>query len=136
MLFFSLVNYWEKRKTNLILKNILVSAYLVFYATLLNPTVQTVTVSNLNENIFNELSDKYGAALVCPCSSITIPYRDYLSNEIEFDPICSSLFVENDWVHSFYLVNASDYQTADFRSVAHAQVKYYLFSMELFQIVV
>lgn len=82
------------------------------------------------------MSDKYGAALVCPCSSITIPYRDYLSNEIEFDPICSSLFVENDWVHSFYLVNASDYQTADFRSVVHAQVRYYLFPIELFQIVV
>ena len=107
------------------------SVYLVLYVTLLNSTVQTVTISNLNEVLFTELSDKYGTNLVCPCSTITIPYKNYLSNEIEFDSICSSIFVEEQWMNSFYLVNASDYQTTDFRSVAYAQVISHILSLYL-----
>ena len=103
--------------------HILVTLYILFYTTLVSPNSRTVTVSKINPTIFDELSAEYGETLSCPCSTITIPYENFISNEITFHSICSSIFVSEQWIKSMYFWNASQYGINDFRTTAKAQVK-------------
>lgn len=101
------------------------SLYILFYITLIRANTQTVTIPNITPMDFNQLYLKYSKSLSCPCSNITIPYKKFTFNQISFDPICSSIFINKQWIESFYLINASDYGITDFRSTAKSQVSYY-----------
>ena len=52
-----------------------------------------IKVAPINSLIYNELYDKYGEALSCPCSKITIAYEDFVTNIITYHPVCTSTFI-------------------------------------------
>jgi len=99
-----------------------VSLYILFYITLIRPNSRTVIISKVTPTVFNELLIEHSESLSCPCSTITIPYEQFVSNRISFHPICSSLFITKQWIDGLYLINASDYGITDFRTTARAQV--------------
>ncbi|UJR38749.1 hypothetical protein I4U23_031414 [Adineta vaga] len=76
---------------------------------------------NVTPSIFNELRLKYPTTLSCPCSKTTIPFQTFVSNSFTFHPICSSVFVDQQWIEGLYLINASDFGALDFRTTAHSQ---------------
>ena len=53
---------------------------------------------------------------------MTMSYGSFLSNQILFHPVCTSLFVTQPWIQSLFIENANSYGTGDFRTTAHAQV--------------
>jgi len=91
---------------------------------------QTIVVSDITPAIFNQLHLQHAEALSCPCSKINIPYRAFVINKIAFHPVCSSIFVREQWIKAFYLRDASKYGTGDFRTTAYSQVNQCLFRKE------
>ncbi|CAF0887032.1 unnamed protein product [Adineta steineri] len=49
----------------------------------------------------SNLSSQYPETLTCPCSSISIEYKQFISFQPTFHQICSSDFVTTNWIESF-----------------------------------
>ena len=83
---------------------------------------QTITISPITQNRFEQLYMDHADTLSCPCSKTAIPHKNFTSSNITFHPVCSSVFVSEQWIEALYLVKASDYGPADFRATAKSQV--------------
>ncbi|CAF0998855.1 unnamed protein product [Adineta steineri] len=81
----------------------------------------TVTVSDITPVKFKELYSKYNKTLSCPCSTISMPHKTFVSNIIRLHPVCKSIFVNQTWIEALYLLNASQYGVWDFRTTASSQ---------------
>ncbi|UJR29659.1 hypothetical protein I4U23_017207 [Adineta vaga] len=111
----------EKYATWLYVLLLFISLYILFYLTLMTLHSQTITISPITQNRFEELYHDYGETLSCPCSTISVSHKNFISNNIKFHPICSSIFVSKEWIEALYLINASDYGPTDFRATAKSQ---------------
>ncbi|CAF1013972.1 unnamed protein product [Adineta ricciae] len=111
----------QKYTTRLYILLLMVSLYVLFYITLMNPHSQTITVYEIDPNTFTKLYSNNKETLSCPCSTVTIPYKNFVSNIITFHSICSSVFVSKPWIEALYLINASGYGPSDFRTTARSQ---------------
>ena len=101
---------------------ILVSLYILFSISLIKLESRTITITDITFNKYHELYIKYDKSLLCYCSNNSIPYKTFLSNYITIHPICSSIFIDQSWIKSIHLSNASRYGVTDFRTSAHSQV--------------
>ncbi|CAF0954327.1 unnamed protein product [Adineta steineri] len=63
---------------------LLVSLYVLFFIALLSPTSRIVTISNLTPSLFDQLHREHGETLSCPCSTITVPYSTFVTNNVSF----------------------------------------------------
>jgi len=88
----------------------------------MNPHLGTIPVSNISRDVFDQLYSELGGTLSCPCSTIKIPLKAFVSNTIKFHPVCSSIFISQKWIRALYLEDASRYGTGDFRTTASSQV--------------
>jgi hypothetical protein len=100
----------------------LVSLYILFYTALMNPHLRTIPVSNISRDVFDQLYIEHAETLSCPCSTIKMPLKAFVSNTIKFHPVCSSIFISQEWIRALYLEDASRYGTGDFRTTASSQV--------------
>ncbi|CAF4303886.1 unnamed protein product, partial [Adineta steineri] len=112
----------QKHSTWLYVFLFIISLYVLFFIALLSPTSRIVTISNLTPSLFDQLHREHGETLSCPCSTITIPYNTFVTNNVSFHPVCSSVFVSRDWIEGFYLPVANAYLLDDFRTTAFSQV--------------
>ncbi|CAF1384021.1 unnamed protein product [Adineta ricciae] len=97
------------------------SIYILFYAGLMREQSETIFIHNVTPIIFDELYSKHYEKLTCPCSTITIPYKTFVNNTNTFHPVCSSIFVTEQWIQLSAFANASLFGTADFRTTASSQ---------------
>ncbi len=103
------------------------SIYVLFYITLVNRETRTIVISNNISDVIDKLYREYGETLSCPCSTITMPYESFISNPIKFHPVCSSIFINPQWIKALYLLDASRYGTGDFRTTASSQVSQFFY---------
>jgi len=89
---------------------------------MIKPESQIITITQITPEIFNQLRSKYASTLSCPCTTITMPYKTFLNSAITLHPVCSSLFVSEQWIDALYRADASLYVVTDFRTIAYAQV--------------
>ncbi|CAF3686839.1 unnamed protein product, partial [Adineta steineri] len=99
----------------------IVAFYVLIMATVMNPQTRLITVSNITPTLFDHLRSNYGQELSCPCSTISVPYKAFVSNIISLDPVCTSIFTSEQWIEALYLPNASAYIMFDFRATASSQ---------------
>ncbi|CAF1661773.1 unnamed protein product, partial [Adineta ricciae] len=111
----------QKYATWLYVLLVFISLYVLFYLTLITLHSQTITVSSITRNRFEQLYTDHVETLSCPCSTIAVTHKNFISSNITFHPVCSSVFVSEQWIQALYLVNASDYGPADFRATAKSQ---------------
>ncbi|UJR17463.1 hypothetical protein I4U23_004358 [Adineta vaga] len=111
----------QKYTTWLYVLLLMVSLYILFYITLMQPNSQIVTIYHITPNIFHQLYDDHIETLSCPCSTITIPHKNFVSNTIAFHSLCSSIFINKSWIEALYFINASEYSVSDFRTTAKSQ---------------
>ncbi|CAF1497941.1 unnamed protein product, partial [Adineta steineri] len=78
-------------------------------------------ISNVTPDNFKKLYFEHDQTLSCPCSTIAIPYRNFTSSNVTMHSVCSSIFIEPEWIKGLYFPNASQYGVWDFRSTAHSQ---------------
>ncbi|CAF1215744.1 unnamed protein product [Adineta ricciae] len=113
----------QKYATWLYILLLFISIYILFFANLIQHQQHTIVISNITLNMFKKLSFEYDKTLLCPCSNINIPQKNFIDHIIKFHPVCSSIFVSEQWINSLYLRNASIYGTNDFRSTAYSQFR-------------
>ncbi|CAF0953174.1 unnamed protein product [Adineta ricciae] len=111
----------QKYATWLYVLLIFMSLYVLFYLTLMTSHSQTTTVPSITRDHFEQLYQDHSETLVCPCSTIELPHKNFITSNITFHAFCSSVFVSRQWIERLYLVNASDYGPADFRATAKSQ---------------
>ncbi|CAF3706074.1 unnamed protein product, partial [Adineta steineri] len=124
----------QRYTTRLYVFLLIITLYILFIVALIHPQMRTITVSNITPSLFEQLRIEYGETLSCPCSTTTVPYSEFVTNTIIFHPVCSSVFVSQQWVEALYLSNASAFLVMDFRTTASSQfellAKLCLFSQE------
>ncbi|CAF0857897.1 unnamed protein product [Adineta steineri] len=114
-------NPFELKTTKIItyvyLITMLLALSIVTIYLLASTQVRTETIQNPSQMIFKNLNEKYMSTLQCPCSSIANSYESFTSLSPTFHPICSSLFLSNDWIVSIsdMLISYAAYDPIDFR---------------------
>lgn len=94
---------------------------------MIKPHIRTVIIQNIDPDKFSMLYSEYGESLSCPCTSIAIPYEIFVLSTIKFHPVCSSLFISQQWIEALYLPSRSKYGVGDFRTTASSQVENQIF---------
>ncbi|UJR34795.1 hypothetical protein I4U23_027576 [Adineta vaga] len=111
----------QKYTTWLYIILLMVSLYIVFYIALTKQQSSTITEANIDFSLFNQLYREHGENLSCPCSTIAIPLKHFVSHTIKFHPICSSIFISEEWIKAIYFKEESRYGIGDFRTIACSQ---------------
>ncbi|CAF1468909.1 unnamed protein product [Adineta ricciae] len=111
----------QKYKTWLYVLVLSVSLVTLFYVTIMKMHAETIIISNITPDIYNQLYLKHGEKLSCACTNITVPYHQFVSNTISIHPVCDSIFVSKEWIERLYFLNASRYGVWDFRTTAKSQ---------------
>lgn len=80
--------------------------------------VHSNTIEKPSRLIFENLYQKYTITLQCPCSHIANGYALFTSISPVFHPVCSSLYVSDQWIISISGLNdmGSLYDAIDFRT--------------------
>ncbi|CAF4164670.1 unnamed protein product, partial [Adineta steineri] len=81
----------------------IISIYLLF-----STRVKTVIVQYPSITVFKNLHNKYENTLQCPCTRIVNAYELFTSLSYTFHPICSSLFISNEWIVSILSTDPYD----------------------------
>ncbi|CAF1249178.1 unnamed protein product, partial [Didymodactylos carnosus] len=88
---------------------------LIIYTTLTTVTI-TVKVKQPTSSVFlHQLYPKYSQTLSCPCTQISIEYKEFISFQPTFHQVCSSDFISQSWL-DYSIVNDTDLDQLDFRS--------------------
>ncbi|CAF1085874.1 unnamed protein product [Adineta steineri] len=95
--------------------------YILFFISLMNSQTRLYSISNITPDLFTKLYYEYGQSLSCPCTTTNIPYNKFTSTIITYKPICSSIFVSEQWIKALYMPNSSTYLVMDFRTTASSQ---------------
>ncbi|CAF1073526.1 unnamed protein product [Adineta steineri] len=111
----------QRYATRLYVILFIVAFYVLIMATVMNPQTRLITVSDITPTLFDHLRSDYSQDLSCPCSTISVPYKAFVSNIVSFDPVCTSIFTSQQWIEALYLTNASVYIAFDFRATANSQ---------------
>ncbi|CAF1147349.1 unnamed protein product [Adineta steineri] len=112
---------YQKYKTWLYVILLIVCLYVLFYVTLIKKESKTVVIKNITPDIFNKLYLEHGQSLSCPCSTVMIPYENFVSNNVTMHPICSSVFIGKQWIDGLYFIDAKPLGPWDFRKTAFSQ---------------
>nr|ACD54675.1 unknown [Adineta vaga] len=100
----------------------LFSFYIIFFVALLQPHHKNITVLDITQSVFEQLFIKHSQTLSCPCVKTTIPLETFITTTITLQPICTSIFVTNEWIRAFYVNNVTKYNDLSFIKIAYAQV--------------
>ncbi|CAF3929747.1 unnamed protein product [Rotaria sp. Silwood1] len=75
---------------------------LLFYYSWTQLTI-TVSIKNPTQQVYeNLLQSKEISALQCPCSHVTIPYGKFVQVNTSIHEVCSSPFIEQEWIKSIF----------------------------------
>ncbi|UJR17488.1 hypothetical protein I4U23_004383 [Adineta vaga] len=77
---------------------------------------KTYTIEKPSQAKYELLQENYSSSLECPCSTVTIPHREFLSISPIYHEVCSSIFVSNVWLTSLHNINRTRYYQLDFRA--------------------
>jgi hypothetical protein len=103
--------------TRVYLVALLLTLSIITASLLLPLRVKSVTIENPPQTIFEKLHDKYPSTLQCPCSRIVNPYKLFTSLSPIYHPVCSSLFISDEWIISISSLNIinSVFDSLDFQ---------------------
>ncbi|CAF4838349.1 unnamed protein product [Rotaria sp. Silwood1] len=86
--------------------------------TLVKGQTQTITIQNPTRTIYEDLFNKYPTILQCQCSQIAISYKSFLSISPKYHAICSSIYIQDQWIELIFNSNTSYFLPIDFCSLA------------------
>ncbi|CAF1512243.1 unnamed protein product [Didymodactylos carnosus] len=69
---------------------------LMFYMSFF-PVTQTVTIKSPSIDMYTQLYKNYSQTLLCPCSTLAIPFEIFIHFYPTYHQICSSHFVMDKW---------------------------------------
>ena len=110
--------------TRIYISCLIISLFILLFYTGLSNQTQTSTVSAPSPATFEKLFTNYPLTLFCPCSRISIPYERFVTFHPQYHQVCSSKFVDQQWIASMFRVGTSNTYPLDYRLFAssHFQV--------------
>lgn len=107
--------YNQLYSTRIYTSSIIITLSILVLFTCISYVTKTVIIKQPALSTYYQLQTEYPETLICPCSSISIEYKEFISFQPTFHQICSSDFVTDNWTRSF-LVSGIVY-AKDFRAV-------------------
>lgn len=101
----------------IILLVISVITLVVFNALGTQPEV--ITILNPSEADYTDFLKIYGNSSLCPCNRVNIPYDNFTLTTVKYHPVCSSVFVSNDWINYLFNPKFTSIYQGDFRALAN-----------------
>ncbi len=95
-----------------------VSIIILIVFTSLGTQSQTITKRNPSQADYEFLLGKYPQSLSCPCNRVTIPYGNFTSTNVDYHPVCSSVFVSDEWIEHLFSPDIGSLYQGDFRASA------------------
>jgi hypothetical protein len=118
----STLNYSEKiLSTRLFLLFLGISLSIVIsYASLIIQT-HSITRKKFTISEYEQLQSRYSTTINVPCTHVSNPYHKFIHLSPQFHQICSSQFIDDEWISSLFLPNATSHNILDFRTFTFAQ---------------
>ncbi|UJR10950.1 hypothetical protein I4U23_015135 [Adineta vaga] len=107
--------------TRLFLFFLFISLLTVITYTSLIIRTHSITLEKFTRQDFEQLQSQYPTTINVPCSQVANPYHKFIHLSPKFHPVCSSSFVENQWISSLFLPNKTFDNVLDFRTFLFAQ---------------
>ncbi|CAF0766068.1 unnamed protein product [Adineta steineri] len=94
-----------------------------FSLTTFNLRTKTVEIRNITLTTYKNLLEQSHESFQCPCSQISIKYREFLDIEARYHQICSSDFVSNPWITYIFnlTIPGNQYNSTDFYHTSSGQ---------------
>mgnify|MGYP001034385167 FL=1 len=87
---------------------------LLLYTSIITIT-QTINVEKPTFGQYSHLYSAHSQTLTCPCAKISINYEYFLQIQYDLHPICSSVFITDDWIARNDAIDQNLFINADFR---------------------
>ena len=92
---------------------------LTIYSAQLSRTI-LVKRSHPTEDQFVQLYARYPNTLTCPCSRVSIQYREFVQSQVTFHEVCQSHFISQENIDASYGANVSFISPVDIRTTLSA----------------
>jgi hypothetical protein len=76
---------------------------------------QSIPVENPSYSRYTQLFDQYPKTLICPCTTIAIPNKDFLELNASYHEVCSSIFVQDQWIDVLIRSQITKFASIEFR---------------------
>lgn len=60
--------------------------------------IRQETVYNPSYSFYEQLFNRYPQTLRCPCKRIAIPQKEFVQLNHSYHPVCSSIYIEDEWI--------------------------------------
>ncbi len=105
----------QRISTRLFIIIFLASLAILLLYTALIKVRKIVTVKKPTFIEYAPLSSTYSQSLRCPCSKISINYGEFLHVDYTLHQVCSSIYVDEDWMKHLMVLDRDSYHWMDFR---------------------
>jgi hypothetical protein len=109
--------------TRLYIIFICLSLLITFVYACLSIRTHDVILEKFSLADFERIEARYPATLDARCTGVSNSYYRFLHLSPRFHPICSSPFIEQKWISSVSLNNATSHNILDFRTFTFAQFR-------------
>ncbi|CAF1519348.1 unnamed protein product [Adineta ricciae] len=107
----------ERLSTRIYLIILLISLTICTIYLSLDIKTKTFNIDRPSQKTYEKLQEKYSSTIRCPCSTNTIPYREFFSISPVYHEVCSSVFISDEWLTSLHNINRTRYYQLDFRAI-------------------
>ena len=107
----------SKIATRVYLLSLTLSVVVIAIFILSSRRIHSVTLRNPCQKVFQYFYNKHQSTIECPCRQIVIPYNSFVSLSVQFHPVCSSVFISDEWIYYTDSTTSSDsvYDLLDLR---------------------
>lgn len=84
-------------------------------------SIQTIykTIPSPSQELYEQLEQKYSNTLQCPCTTVSIPYKEFISVAPKYHQLCESDFVRAFWYESFPVLEYGQWASILFVGSSH-----------------
>lgn len=107
--------------TRLFLISLVCSLLVIVFYGLFNIRTHTITHEKFSLVDYEQIQAHYSSSIIVPCTQIANPYSNLIHIDFKFHEICSSSFINQTWISSLFLSNATSHNILDFRTFTFAQ---------------
>ena len=109
--------------TRVYLPTLTIAVLILITYTVANGHTRIITFTKPSCVLYEVLLAKTHTTLQCPCSRISVAYGSFITISTQYHPICTSVFVSDEWINLLFNPNSSYFIPFDFRAIAHGHFR-------------
>ncbi|CAF1125518.1 unnamed protein product [Adineta steineri] len=113
---------YQRQSTRLYIFILIITLSILSVYILIEEGVHRITILKPTENQYKHFQEIYSNKSICPCSSITMTYSNFITIQPYYHQVCSSDFVSSQWIqYSISNIKNSTYYFADYAINSQSQ---------------